>query len=97
MKLPSQIKKSCLRCKTHQIHNLKKITKGKIKPMKWSNRQKERYGSRGNIGRYSRNPCERVKLSKRPHILLTCLNCNFNSNHTGRRNKKLEITKKKLI
>ena len=93
MNIPAQIMKNCIKCKTHTLHDLNKISKRPRSAMCWGNRQELRAGKRGNIGRFSKSPAERVKTSRKPHILQTCTLCAAHSNYIGRRTKKYEIVK----
>ncbi len=93
MNIPSKIMRNCVKCGTHTLHDLTKISKRPMSAMCWGNRQEQRTSMRGNRGRFSKSPAERVKTSRKPHILQTCGVCSAHSNYIGRRTKKYEIVK----
>jgi large subunit ribosomal protein L44e len=74
-KIKSIIKRSCFHCLKSTSMEVKEVKKGKESSLRMINRRKARWGSRGNLGRFSKVPAKRVKTSKKPHLLCICSVC----------------------
>lgn len=66
----------CNFCKMHCQFLLKKFPKNKVSSLRKIERQKQRCrNGRGSSNKYSKPAKERIKISKRPHILAICKIC----------------------
>lgn len=92
-KIPNLIVRICCTCGKSN-HSLKEIKKGKPSGTAWIVRQQERRGKRGNLGKFSKPPSKKIKTSKKPHLLITCLICNKSRNICRPRATRTEVIKR---
>ena len=74
MKMPAKFTTYCPHCRTHTLHEVEKVKKGKTTGLHWIDRQKARRGRVGNMGKFSKVPGG-DKPTKRVNIRYRCLKC----------------------
>lgn len=94
MKLPTEIVRTCFKCASKSTFKIKELKRGIPSKMCYAERKRARMGSRGNLGRYSKAPVKKIKKSKKPNLLLTCVTCQRSVNLKRPRAVKIEIVKK---
>ena len=92
MKIPSKISRTCKKCGKSSF-SVKEVKKGPVSSTTLVARRIKRWGSRGNLGRYSKVPAKKVKTSKKPNLLITCVTCNVSTNLCRPRCVKYTIKK----
>lgn len=94
MKLQNKLNKFCKNCQTHQLFLISKQKKNKVSPFAWIERQRARYGKRGNLGKFSKAVAKRYKNAKKPFIRLECTICKKIRHMSLKRTNKFELIKK---
>lgn len=91
MKMPGKFTTYCPFCKNHQMHEVEKVKKGKRNGLHWIDRQKDRRGGVGNMGKYSKVPGG-DKPTKKINVRYRCLTCGKAHLRKGFRISKFELT-----
>jgi large subunit ribosomal protein L44e len=91
MKMPVKFRTYCPFCRTHQIHEVEKVKKGKTRGLNWIDRQKARRGSVGNMGKFSKVPGG-DKPTKKINVRYRCTVCKKAHLRAGFRAGKFELT-----
>ncbi len=90
-KLPKQLNKYCARCQSYNTFVVKQAARNPKSSLTAIERRKERRGTIGNLGKFSKVPAKKVKKSKKPNLVIRCVGCKIGRNYCRPRSIKFQI------
>jgi large subunit ribosomal protein L44e len=90
MKMPAKFKTYCPFCRNHQLHEVEKVKRGKVRHFNWIDRQKGRRSTVGNMGKFSKVPGG-DKPTKKINVRYRCTVCGKAHLREGFRISKFEL------
>jgi large subunit ribosomal protein L44e len=91
MKMPAKFRTYCPFCRTHQVHEVVRVKRGRVRHFNWIDRQKARRSTVGNMGKFSKVPGG-DKPTKRINVRYRCTVCGKAHLRPGFRAGKFELT-----
>ena len=92
MKIPSQIKTYCPRCRKHTEHKVTLYKKGRESKLRWGARKHE-WEKKGYGGQKWPEQKRKAKTTKKAVLKLECSECGYKTHKEGIRIRKVEIIK----